>query len=44
MIVAALFESVGSIVNVSFIVMIVWMMFAIYAMNTYKGMFFYCSE
>ena len=44
MIVAALFESVGSIVNVSFIVMIIWLMFAIYGMNTYMGTFFYCSE
>ena len=44
MIVAALFESVGSIVNVSVIVMIVWLMFAIYGMNTFMGMFFYCSE
>lgn len=43
MIVAALFESVGSIVNVSFIVLIIWLMFAIYAMNTFMGMFFYCS-
>jgi len=37
MIVAALFESVGSIVNVSFIVMIIWLMFAIYGMNTFMG-------
>ena len=44
MIVAALFESVGSIINVSFVVMIIWLMFAIYGMNTYMGMFFYCSE
>ena len=44
MIVAALFESVGSIVNVSFIVLIIWLMFAIYAMNTFMGMFFYCSK
>jgi len=44
MIVAALFESVGSILNVSFVVMIIWLMFAIYGMNTYMGMFFYCSE
>ena len=44
MIVAALFESVGSIINVSFIVMIIWLMFAIYGMNTYMGMFFYCTE
>jgi hypothetical protein len=44
MIVAALFESVGSIVNVSVIVLIIWLMFAIYGMNTYMGMFFYCTE
>ena len=44
MIVAALAESVGAIVNVSFIVLIIWLMFAIYGMNTYMGMFFYCSE
>lgn len=44
MIVAALFESVGSIVNVSVIVMIIWLMFAIYGMNTFMGMFFYCTE
>lgn len=43
MIVAALFESVGSIINVSVIVMIIWLMFAIYGMNTFMGMFFYCS-
>ena len=43
MIVAALFESIGSIVNVSVIVMIIWLMFAIYGMNTYMGKFFYCS-
>ena len=44
MIVAALFESVGSIINVSVVVLIIWMMFAIYGMNTYMGMFFYCSK
>lgn len=44
MIVAALFESVGSIINVSFVVLIIWLMFAIYGMNTYMGMFFYCSK
>ena len=44
MIVVALFESVGSIINVSFVVMLIWVMFAIYGMNTYMGMFFYCSE
>ena len=30
--------------NVSFVVMIIWLMFAIYGMNTYMGMFFYCTE
>ncbi len=44
MIVAALFESVGSIINVSVVVLIIWLMFAIYGMNTYMGMFFYCSK
>jgi len=44
MIVAALFKSFGDIINVSFVVMIVWLMFAIYGMNTYMGMFFYCSK
>ena len=44
MIVAALFQSAGSILNVSVIVMIIWLMFAIYGMNTFMGMFFYCSE
>jgi len=44
MIIAALFESVGSIINVSFVVMIIWLMFAIYGMNTYMGMFFYCTK
>ena len=43
MIVAALFQSVGSIINVSVIVVIIWLMFAIYGMNTFMGMFFYCS-
>ena len=44
MIVAALFESVGSIINVSFVVLIIWLMFAIYGMNTYMGMFWYCTK
>ena len=43
MIVAALFESVGSIINVSVVVLLIWLMFAIYGMNTFMGMFFYCS-
>lgn len=44
MIVMALFKSVTPVVNVSFVVLIVWLMFAIYGMNTYMGMMFYCSE
>ena len=44
MIVMALFKSVTPIVNVLFVVLIVWLMFAIYGMNTYMGMMFYCSE
>ena len=44
MIVAALAKSVAPISNVAVIVMIIWLMFAIYGMNTYMGMFFYCSE
>ena len=44
MIVAALAKSVAPIGNVAVIVMIIWLMFAIYGMNTFMGMFFYCSE
>ena len=43
MIVAALAKSVAPIGNVALIVMIIWLMFAIYGMNTFMGMFFYCS-
>lgn len=44
MIVAALAKSVAPISNVAIIVLIIWLMFAIYGMNTFMGMFFYCSE
>ena len=44
MIVAALAKSVAPIGNVAVIVMIIWLMFAIYGMNTFMGMFFYCTE
>ena len=44
MIVAALSKSVAPIGNVAVIVMIIWLMFAIYGMNTFMGMFFYCSD
>jgi len=43
MIVAALFESVGSIFNVMIVVMMVWLMFAILAINLLAGKSFYCS-
>lgn len=44
MIVAALFESVGSILNVSIVVMVVWLMFAIFGMNSFMGTMFYCTK
>ena len=37
LIVTALFESVGSIFNVSIVVIVVWLMFAIFGINSYKG-------
>ena len=43
MIVSALLDAGGSILNVIFVILIVWLMFAIFAVNTYKGHFFYCS-
>lgn len=43
MIVAALFESVGAIFNVMIVVMVVWLMFAILAINLLSGKSFYCS-
>ena len=43
MIVAALFESVGSIFNVMIVVVMVWLMFAILAINLLAGKSFYCS-
>lgn len=43
LIVASLFESVGAIFNVIIVVVAVWLMFAIFAINIYAGKFFYCS-
>jgi hypothetical protein len=43
MIVAALFESVGSIFNVMIVVLVVWLMFAILAINLLKGKSMACS-
>lgn len=43
LIVASLFESVGAIANVIVVVVCVWLMFAIFAINIFAGKFFYCS-
>jgi len=43
MIVAALMESVGSIFNVMIVVVMVWLMFAILAVNFFNGKSFHCS-
>ena len=42
-IVTALLDAGGSIFNVIMVILVVWLMFAIFAVNTYKGHFFYCS-
>lgn len=39
----ALIQSVGGIVNVAIVVMIVWMMFAILAVNLFGGKLQYCT-
>ncbi len=43
LIVALLFESVGAIFNVMIVVLAVWLMFGIFAINIFAGKFFYCS-
>lgn len=43
LIVNSLFESVGAIFNVIIVVVAVWLMFAIFAINIFAGKFFYCS-
>ena len=43
MIVSALFDSVGAILNVMVVVLCVWLMFAILAINLLSGKSFYCS-
>ena len=43
LIVASLLESVGAIFNVVIVVVAVWLMFAIFAINIFAGKFFYCS-
>lgn len=43
MIVIALLESVGGIVNVMIVVFMVWLIFAIMGVNFYGGKFMHCS-
>ena len=43
LVVVALFESVGGIINVMIVVMIVWLMFAILGVSLFQGKSFYCS-
>jgi len=43
MVVAALGDSVGSIFNVMIVVLVIWMMFGIFAINLFAGKMFYCS-
>jgi hypothetical protein len=43
LIVASLFESVGAIFNVIVVIVCVWLMFAIFAINIFAGKFFFCS-
>ena len=43
MVIAALFDSVGSIFNVVIVVIIVWLMFAILGVNLLAGKFFECT-
>lgn len=43
LIVTALLESVGHIVNVVIVIIMVWLMFGILAVNLFAGKLFYCS-
>jgi hypothetical protein len=43
LIVTALLESVGHIINVVVVVLMVWLMFAILAVNLFGGKLFHCS-
>jgi hypothetical protein len=43
MIVSALLDSGGAILNVAVVILVVWLMFAILAINLFAGKFFYCS-
>ena len=39
----SLFDSIGAIANVSVVVVAVWSMFAIFAINVFAGKMFYCD-
>jgi len=41
--IGALFESLGAIANVCVVVVAVWLMYAIFAINIFAGKFFYCD-
>lgn len=43
LIVNSLFNSVGAIFNVALVVLCVWTMFAIFAINIFAGKFFFCD-
>ena len=43
MIVTALIQSIGHIMNVAIVVMVVWLMFAILGVNLFAGKFQYCE-
>ena len=42
--VSALIESIGSIINVLVVVLVVWLMFAIVGVSLFSGRFYYCTE
>lgn len=44
MIVVALLESVGGIVNVIIVVFMVWLIFAIIGVNIFGGTFYQCND
>ena len=44
MIVTALFDSFGPIANVLMVLILVWLIFAILAVNFWKGKLFYCDR
>lgn len=41
--VSALLQSIGGILNVSLIISLIWIMFAIVGINILKGKMYYCN-